>query len=101
MEYKCDLIADESWERARAGEDLPPDIGKHVAECPKCRRVAGEVQAIVPMVRAAGCVPDAPDCRSAVMGRISLRPATRPIWAYALASVLLIAVIVTGLLGQT
>ncbi len=26
MEYKCDLIADEIWERARAGEDLPPDV---------------------------------------------------------------------------
>jgi len=96
MKYQCDRITDEIWERA--GEDLPADIAEHVAACPDCERVADEARKLLPMVQAASCVPDAPDCRSAVMERISPRPATRPIWAYALASIVLAAVILTGLL---
>lgn len=101
MEYKCDLIADEIWERARAGESLPAETVEHLDECPKCRRVAAEARAVVPMMQvAASCVPDAPDCRSAVMERISARPFWRSAWAYAAVSVLLVVVIVTGWLAM-
>lgn len=101
MEYKCDLITDEIWERARAGETLPAEAVEHIDECPKCRRAADEVRNIVSMVRlTASCVPPAPDCRSAVMERIRPRPAWRSAWAYAAASVLLIAVIAAGILAM-
>lgn len=101
MEYKCDLITDEIWERARAGETLPAGAVEHIDECPKCRRAADEVRNIVSMVRlTASCVPPAPDCRSAVMERISPRPVWRSAWAYAAASVLLAAVIVAGWLAM-
>jgi hypothetical protein len=96
MKYQCDRIADEIWDHA--GEDLPADIAEHIAACPDCGRVADEARKLLPMMQAASCVPDAPDCRSAVMERISPRSGFRPVWAYALASVLLITVIVTGLL---
>lgn len=98
MKYECDRIADEIWDHV--GEDLPTDIREHIAACPDCGRAADEARRLLPMVQAVGCVPDAPDCRSAVMERISSRSAFRPVWAYALASVLLIAVVVTGLLSM-
>lgn len=101
MEYKCDLITDEIWERARAGETLPAETAEHLDACPKCRRAADEVQSVVSMVRVtASCVSPAPDCRSAVMGRIVPRRLWRSAWAYAAASVLLIAVIVSGWLAM-
>ncbi len=100
MEYKCDLISDEIWDRARAGESLPGETVEHIAACPRCRRAADEAASIVPMVRlAASCVPQAPDCRSAVMDRISPRPVWRSAWALAAASVLLVAAVVTGWLA--
>ncbi len=98
MKYQCDRIADEIWDHA--GEALPANIAEHIAGCPDCRRVADDAKKLLPMVQEASCVPDAPDCRSAVMERISPRPATKPIWAYALASIVLVAVIVTGLLSM-
>jgi len=42
------------------------------------------------LLREADCVPDAPDCRSAVMARISTPSRGRPlVWAYACAAVLI------------
>ena len=96
MRHECETAEDAIWEHARAGQALPAEVRRHVHECAECARAASEANRILALMTEAGSVPASPDCREAVMARIS-GTRCRPVWAYAFASVILVAVIVVGL----
>ena len=94
---KCDKAQDEIWERVRAGEEISEEVRQHLSACGDCARTLGESKRILGLMREADRVPPSPDCRAAVMARIPKdRPEARMAWAYA--SVMLVALLATGLL---
>ena len=96
MKRDCMEAEDAIWEHARTGGDLPAQVTQHTAECPNCGRAAAEAAGIAALMRESDDVPASPDCRPAVMERISGK-SRRPAWAYAFASMLLVAVVIAGL----
>lgn len=98
MSLDCISVSDAIWDFAREGIQLTEEQLRHARSCRCCASALAEAQA---SVAAFGCVkpyPAAPDCRSAVMGRISTqRTRLLPAWIYACA-VLLVAVMIAGAL---
>lgn len=83
MDRECREFQEEIWELAVSGRK--PE--GHVAGCEACLRVLEEAKKALSMLRESDCVPDAPDCRAAVISQIS-RPARRRfVRAYVLAPV--------------
>lgn len=96
MSLDCISVSDAIWNFVREGTELTEEQLGHAGSCSSCASTMAEAQA---SVEAFGCIkpcPAVPDCRSAVMGRISA-PRTRllPAWSYACA-VLLVAAIIAG-----
>ena len=95
MKRECQRIADEIWECARAGRELPTEIQRHAADCSCCERAANEAGRILELMREASRVGASADCRSAVMALISgVRARSRAVWAYACASAVLVGLLV-------
>lgn len=97
MMHECDRIGDAIWEHVRFGTELPPDAERHIAECAECARAVNEARSLSGLVQSASSVPPSPDCAQAVMSRIS-SGARRPVWAYAVASVLLVVLLIGALM---
>ena len=92
MKRECERVGDAIWEHARTGREFPDDVTRHVEGCPECTNALREAVRISQPLCAASSVPAAPDCRSAVMARISRRARMAPaVWAYACAVVLIAA----------
>lgn len=96
MIYRCGKLDDLFWEHVQTGADLPDDILLHISTCGKCSRSLSEIRAIACGLEDASRVSHSPDCRSAVMSNIDARRG-HPAWAYALACILLVVVLATGL----
>lgn len=84
MKWDCARVDDAISDWAR-GIELPEGARSHIAECPICAQALEEARAFGELVKCADSVPAAPDCRSAVMARIS-KP-RRSAWIYAWAAV--------------
>lgn len=94
MNRECRYAQEAIWDSARTGSRLPDEIQTHITECDSCRQAHNEAAMLASALANAGCVPAAPDCRSAVMARIaSSVPIYRRAWVYACA----FAVITVGL----
>lgn len=96
MSKDCGRYENEVWECARAGEELPPDARRHIEACADCAQAFAEARRLACLMQDAGWVPASPDCRSAVMERISGRRSRIPAWAYACAAILLAACALWG-----
>lgn len=96
MKRECDRIGDAIWEHVRFSTKLTDDAQRHIAQCPECARTMVESGRLSGLMHTAARVPDAPDCTSAVMSRISALPVKRPVWAYAAG--LLAVLVISGLL---
>lgn len=95
MKRECKRIADEIWECARAGQEPPVEVQKHVADCPGCAQAASEAGRMLELMREASRVGAFADCRPAVVARISGgRARSRAVWAYACASAALVGLLV-------
>ena len=93
MRSICCEYEEAIWEHAHTGEALSEDAQRHIERCPECARAQIEASRLSTVFPAISDVPPAPDCRSAVMARIS-GPARRFsfAWTYACAAVLVAAV---------
>ncbi|MCL5102779.1 MAG: hypothetical protein M1133_01520 [Armatimonadetes bacterium] len=93
MRNKCCEYEEAIWEHARNGAALSEDAQRHIERCSECDRALREAQRLSGVMRDSDSVPPFPDCRSAVMARISA-PARRFnfAWTYACAAVLVAAV---------
>jgi len=95
MKRECQRIADEIWECARAGQEPPVEVQKHVADCPGCAQAASEAGKVLELMREASRVGAFADCRPAVAARVSGgRARSRAVWAYACASAVLVGLLV-------
>lgn len=81
-----DCKSSQEWisEYARGGTGIPERVLRHIEECEACARAVDEAKKITALLTRADCVPEPPDCRSAVAARISRRERPRRfVWAYA------------------
>ena len=86
MNRECRYAQEAIWDSAQTGSHVPDEIAAHIAECDSCRQAHNEVALLAGALANAGCVPAAPDCRSAVMAHISRSvPIYRRAWVYACA----------------
>ncbi|HET6455825.1 MAG TPA: hypothetical protein VFI02_15585 [Armatimonadota bacterium] len=83
MKWDCVAVDDAISDWAR-GIELPEGARLHIAQCPACAKALEEAKAFSRLVLSADCVPDSPDCRSAVMARL---PKPRSAWRFAWAAV--------------
>lgn len=96
MSLDCIGVSDAVWDWVRDGVELTQEHIDHAASCSSCASVMAEAQACVAALRCVTPYPAAPDCRSAVMSRISSRRARfAPAWSYAFA-ILIVAVMIAG-----
>ncbi len=96
MKRECDRIGDAVWEYVRFGVELCEDDRQHVAECQECERILAESRRVQGLMKEVSRVPQASDCTSAVMSRITAR--RRPVWGYAATAAMMLLVIVGGLI---
>ena len=102
MKRECDRFEESIWEHARTGGELAKDARRHAQSCEECARALEDAKTLSGLLAEAGRVPDAPDCRSAVMARISgeARRWAVPAWAYACAVVLIGAAVAVGIVNH-
>jgi hypothetical protein len=102
MNRVCDKFEDLIWEHARTGDEPPEEARRHVESCRECSRVLEDAKALSGLLAEAGRVPDAPDCRAAVMARISGETRRRavPAWAYACAVISMAGVVAAGIVSH-
>ena len=94
MNRECRYAQEAIWDSARTGSRFSNEIQTHIAECDSCTQAQKEAAILADALAKAVCVPGAPDCRSAVMARISNATLIyRRAWVYACA----VAVIAVGL----
>jgi len=90
MKWDCarteDAISD--WTR---GAELPDEARRHIAQCMECAKVLEEAKAFHELVQCADSVPNAPDCRAAVMARL---PEPKSAWRFAWAAVPMAVIVV-------
>jgi hypothetical protein len=94
---RCYAFEEAIWEHARTGTELSADAMDHIHNCDRCALAVREARRVLGAILDTDCVPPTPDCRQAVMARIS--PAERRprlAWSYAFAGVALAAVAVGG-----
>lgn len=98
MSSDCIRISDAIWDFARDGVKLTEEDLRHIGSCSSCAAALVEAQAGVAALNSVRAYPTAPDCRSSVTNRISMRR-TRlmPTWAYACAA-FLVTLLVGGAL---
>ena len=98
MSLDCISVSDAIWDFVREGVELTEEDLRHARSCGSCANALAEAQAGVAAFSCVGPYPAAPDCRSAVMSRISTRRTrSAPAWTYA-SAVLLVAVMIAGAL---
>ncbi|MGB9619638.1 MAG: hypothetical protein ACPL7K_04420, partial [Armatimonadota bacterium] len=99
MKRECNRFDEIIWEHARTGIELPGEVRGHLESCPHCRQALADATRLSRLLIEVGRVPDTPDCRSAVISRLSGRPrgSAVPAWAYAFAVVLIGAAVALGI----
>lgn len=102
MRSRCKAFQDAIWEHARFGTQLSNETQAHVDSCESCARTLKEARVMADALTHAASVPQVPDCRSAVMDRISAgQRLRRPVWVYAPAGVALASVLVGGVIATS
>lgn len=100
MRNRCEAFEQAIWDHVRFGTDLPADARAHIDRCADCARALTEAGQIASAVIQADCVPPAPDCRSAVMARITPRQRQpRFAWAYACAAVAIASIAIGSIMS--
>ena len=83
MNRNCKAAQDWISDYARGGMDIPEHALRHIESCEDCARAAAEARKVTALLTRADCVPEPPDCRSALAARISGRERPRRLaWAY-------------------
>jgi len=98
MKRDCARVEEAIWDAARNGAEPPAGARRHAESCESCSLALKEAQRVGKLLLAADCVPAAPDCRSAVMARISGAKARSRVWSYAWAASAVAAVIIAVIL---
>jgi len=99
MSRDCIRVSESIWNSVREGIELTEAELRHVRTCESCAAELEQAQASLAALDCARAYPPAPDCRSAVMARISRRRGVfSPAWGYALAVVVVLIVIGGALL---
>jgi len=70
MKWDCIAVDDaiSDWTR---GIELPEGARDHIAECPACEKALHDAKAFHKLLLSADCVPESPDCRSAISSLIT------------------------------
>ena len=98
MKRNCARVEEAIWDAARSGAGLPSGVERHAESCESCRLALKEAERVGKLLLAADCVPEAPDCRSAVMARIAGTRTRAWSWSYAWAIPAVAAMIIAVIL---
>ena len=93
MKRECTDAQEAILQLAGASQEPTDKVLRHVTECDSCGEALKEARQVLLMVQDAGLVLDAPDCRTAVMGRISRAERRKPVWAYICALAVAVALV--------
>lgn len=99
MRSRCEAFEEIIWDHVRFGTPLSDEAAAHIDGCAECSKALNEARRVANVLIQADCVPQAPDCRRAVMDRIAGQQRVyRPVWAYASAGVALASVLIGGVI---
>lgn len=98
MRRGCDTYEDAIWQHVKFGDHLPQEAARHAETCPECAAALAQSGRMAALLEASVAVPEAPDCRAAVMTRISIPGRSRTVLAYAWAAVVVLVAVVGAIL---
>jgi hypothetical protein len=96
MKWDCIAVDDAVSDWAR-GIELPEGARRHIDGCPDCSKAFEEAKAFHGLMMSADCVPESPDCRSAVASLITHHSSPwRLAWAAVPMAIILAAIILVN-----
>lgn len=94
MSFDCINVSDAIWKQISEGGELTEDELQHIRTCSSCADILAEAQLCIDALNCVKPRPAAPDCRSAVLARISNRRVRfAPVLAYACVAIIIIAAV--------